>query len=387
MAMQLITDVVQSTGYFVNPLTNSAASAFPIATYGPRLLPPPARGCRQHAELRTSSPTAIRRMAPTMSSIAPATSAHGDARGARYLGESDFRHHGRRHELPDVQALGQRRQYGGRSAHPDMTAMTIAYGVTSGQGSASNSVDTYLSATAVTAAPIGRGPIGAGHADVREPDVRTAGTDERHGDFHPQHRRDEQDRGDDMIAARETSRTRARHGAGDGAPDAGRRHHPCASRCSAASGSTRRSPANLREKQRALSAAETAEQYAEYWLANGGSGSAPLASVRPRSRHRDPDLHQLVDRARPHCPGPSASTTSLTAASVPTPMNMTTTPALGSYTTHAEFYIPYVGQTPADSARSTRSMHGGYGGSPDTTAVVESTYIVQTSVKDLGTNQ
>src|ERR1700684_2988726 len=35
---------------------------------------------------------------------------------------------------------------------------------------------------------------------------------------------------------------------------------------------------NLREKQRALSAAETAEQYAEYWLATG-SGSATAAPI------------------------------------------------------------------------------------------------------------
>jgi len=36
---------------------------------------------------------------------------------------------------------------------------------------------------------------------------------------------------------------------------------------------------NLREKQRALSAAETAEQYAEYWLTSGGgSANAPLTT-------------------------------------------------------------------------------------------------------------
>src|ERR1700679_2369119 len=35
MAMQLITDVVQSTGYYTSPLTNSASSAFLVGTYGP----------------------------------------------------------------------------------------------------------------------------------------------------------------------------------------------------------------------------------------------------------------------------------------------------------------------------------------------------------------
>ena len=44
---------------------------------------------------------------------------------------------------------------------------------------------------------------------------------------------------------------------------------------------------NLREKQRALSAAETAEQYAEYWLTGGGgsanSGMVVCTSVAPAS--------------------------------------------------------------------------------------------------------
>jgi type IV pilus assembly protein PilW len=35
MAMQLITDVVQSTGYYILPVTNSATSAFLVGTYGP----------------------------------------------------------------------------------------------------------------------------------------------------------------------------------------------------------------------------------------------------------------------------------------------------------------------------------------------------------------
>src|SRR5271168_3355748 len=35
MAMQLITDVVQSTGYYTNPVVNSANSSFLVGTYGP----------------------------------------------------------------------------------------------------------------------------------------------------------------------------------------------------------------------------------------------------------------------------------------------------------------------------------------------------------------
>jgi len=36
---------------------------------------------------------------------------------------------------------------------------------------------------------------------------------------------------------------------------------------------------NLREKQRALSAAETAEQYAEYWLTTGGGSANAVLGV------------------------------------------------------------------------------------------------------------
>src|ERR1700688_3832095 len=40
---------------------------------------------------------------------------------------------------------------------------------------------------------------------------------------------------------------------------------------------------NVREKQRALHAAETAEQYAEYWLANGNSSAGGNCAAGPLS--------------------------------------------------------------------------------------------------------
>jgi type IV pilus assembly protein PilX len=145
--------------------------------------------------------------------------------------------------------------------------------------------------------------------------------------------------------------------------------------------------ANLREKQRALNAAESAEQYAEYFLANGGSGSAPLGICSP----------PLVTGPTPICTNPMTSPATLpwttgvnyalTAATAPSAMNITTTPALGSFYYSPAYYIAYVGQTAGGLGKIYQIDAVAYGASPDTAAVVESTYIVQTSVQDLGSNQ
>jgi type IV pilus assembly protein PilX len=145
---------------------------------------------------------------------------------------------------------------------------------------------------------------------------------------------------------------------------------------------------NLREKQRALSAAETAEQYAEYWLTSGGgSANSPMVAC----------ASVVTASAAQICINPLASAASMPwqsggnlvgvtyAPSVPTPMNVTTTPGLGNYYATPAFYIQYLGTNANGTLYQIDAQ--GYGGSPDTVAVVESTYIVQTSVKDLSSNQ
>jgi type IV pilus assembly protein PilX len=145
---------------------------------------------------------------------------------------------------------------------------------------------------------------------------------------------------------------------------------------------------NLREKQRALSAAETAEQYAEYWLTGGGgsanSGMVVCTSVAPASA---PQI----------CSNALTSATSLPwqasgnfvgvpyTPTVPSPMNVTTTPVQGSYYATPAFYIQWLGTNATGTIYQIDAQ--GYGGSPDTVAVVEATYIVQSSVKDLSSNQ
>jgi Tfp pilus assembly protein PilX len=65
-------------------------------------------------------------------------------------------------------------------------------------------------------------------------------------------------------------------------------------------------------------------------------------------------------------------------------MNVTTTPVQGSYYSKPQFYVQYLGATTNGVIYQIDAQ--GYGGSPDTVAVVESTYIVQSGVKNLAPN-
>jgi Tfp pilus assembly protein PilX len=68
-------------------------------------------------------------------------------------------------------------------------------------------------------------------------------------------------------------------------------------------------------------------------------------------------------------------------------MNITTSPTQGSYYYTPSFYITYLGATANGQGKIYQIDAAAYGGSPDTAAIVESTYLVQTSVQCLGCNQ
>jgi type IV pilus assembly protein PilX len=145
---------------------------------------------------------------------------------------------------------------------------------------------------------------------------------------------------------------------------------------------------NVREKHRAVSAAETAEEYAEWWLANGNAGSGTGITCAP----------PLVAAAAAQvC---SSAMASVNAASLPVPWqigvtypapaSMPITPTGGassgqnSFYYAPTFYVSYLGPSPNGLGTVYQIDAAGYAGSPDTAAVIESTYLVQQSVKDLG---
>jgi type IV pilus assembly protein PilX len=142
---------------------------------------------------------------------------------------------------------------------------------------------------------------------------------------------------------------------------------------------------NVREKGRALNAAESAQQYAEWWLSQGNGSTGVTCS-------------QVVSSAVGQVCANAIGATNAAYLAVPwaagvtyTPPNMTLTPTSagsaptpGSYYAAPVFYIQYLGLTPAGNGSVFKIDAVGYGGSPYAVAIVESTYAVVSGVKDLG---
>lgn len=138
---------------------------------------------------------------------------------------------------------------------------------------------------------------------------------------------------------------------------------------------------NVREKHRALNAAETAEEYAEWWLAsgNGSTGINCTAMVAATAGQVCSNvLSNAASLPMPWSVGVSYS------PGAPTAMNITTAGGQDTYYYTPTFYISYLGLSPNGLGSVYQIDAAGYAGSPDTVAVVESTYLVQQSVKDLG---
>jgi len=140
---------------------------------------------------------------------------------------------------------------------------------------------------------------------------------------------------------------------------------------------------NQREKQRALHAAESAQQYAEWWLSSGTGVTTPV----------------VCNAVVPFATGqvcanilPSANVTNLAwpagVTYAPPAMQFNTAGGANQYYQTPQFYISYLGTTADSSTSNFKLLYQvdavGYGGSQNAVAVVESTYFVTTGVCDLG---
>jgi type IV pilus assembly protein PilX len=136
---------------------------------------------------------------------------------------------------------------------------------------------------------------------------------------------------------------------------------------------------NVREKQRALSAAETAEQFAEYWLANGHASPGVACTSPPVSSA----VGQICTTplANPTTTPWTVGVNYLYAPSTATTMNTSTSGGQGTYYQIPQFHIAYLGGTTLNGQPATLYQidAAGYGGSPDTVAVVEAIYAISTS--------
>lgn len=151
---------------------------------------------------------------------------------------------------------------------------------------------------------------------------------------------------------------------------------------------------NTREKQRALQAAVSAQQFAEWWLSVGNTAS-PVSCTAPVTA---PTV-QVCSNILPTLVGGAQNIASLSWASTATGQGVIYTPpsmatsiqtganiGAGTYYASPVFYISYLGVGLGANGASGNLYQidaVGYGGSPNTAAVVESTYIVETADKPL----
>jgi len=160
---------------------------------------------------------------------------------------------------------------------------------------------------------------------------------------------------------------------------------------------------NVREKERALHAAESAEQYAEWWITQGNNAltlpvacGVPLLNANPFN-----DVGQICSNtlapqgARPNLGinvtqvpwtiagpggGPVGVTFLPTGMTTTGPQNVNNPP----YFDKPVFYIADLGVAADGQGEAYQIDAAGYGGSANAVAVVESTYEVAKGVSNLG---
>jgi type IV pilus assembly protein PilX len=159
-------------------------------------------------------------------------------------------------------------------------------------------------------------------------------------------------------------------------------------------GSQEKIAGNIREKDRALHAAETAQQYAEWWLLQGGNLAAGATACAAPVVSANTNPGQICNQTLQNALGLAANTQII---SVPmpwtlgltyTPPFMSTTPGVNGgqngqdppYFAPPGFYIADVGPANDGAGEAYQIDAYGFGGSSTTVAIVESSYEVQQGV-------
>jgi type IV pilus assembly protein PilX len=150
---------------------------------------------------------------------------------------------------------------------------------------------------------------------------------------------------------------------------------------------------NVREKQRAVNAAETAEQFAESWLSSGNATSAVACTTMVSANVGQVCTSTLQAQGI----NPASIPWQVAGANVgvnylpstPTLMTTSQTGGSGTYYSNPVFYVGFLNTAIVNGVSTTIYQIDavGYGGSANTAAVVESTYQVQSGTKNLGENQ
>jgi len=146
---------------------------------------------------------------------------------------------------------------------------------------------------------------------------------------------------------------------------------------------------NMREKHRAVQAAESAQQYAEWWLTSGVNANTVSVCaggvLNANANQGQVCSNSLQSQV-------NVTTVPWTVASGQlgvdyTPAGMTVAaaaPGANTYYAAPRFYIAQLGPYAGGNGTVYQIDSVGYGGTPEAVAVIESTYLVSSGVQDLG---
>ena len=145
----------------------------------------------------------------------------------------------------------------------------------------------------------------------------------------------------------------------------------------------------LREKLRAVHAAESAQQYAEWWLTNANNAAqAPVACNALLSANIGQG--QICSNSIAAVAGSAITVpwatggTAVGVSYTPPGMSVTTTVGAGTFYTPPRFYIAFLGPSASGNGNAFKIDAAGFGGTASAVAVVESTYEVSAGVVDRG---
>jgi type IV pilus assembly protein PilX len=152
---------------------------------------------------------------------------------------------------------------------------------------------------------------------------------------------------------------------------------------------------NQREKERALHAAESAQQYAEWWLSSGLGATTPIIcdSMVPVTTPASGQvcantLPSIVTNGNVANLPWQVGGANVGVSYNPPNMIMNTAGGVNTYYQTPVFYVSYLGLTASSTTSNYQLLYQvdavGYGGSANAVAVVESTYYVTSGICNLG---
>lgn len=139
---------------------------------------------------------------------------------------------------------------------------------------------------------------------------------------------------------------------------------------------------NLREKTRAVDAAQAAINYAEWWLTQGTNATTGVATGACAAASATPVVCNTPVPANAMTVTPWAVGVNYNPNANPGYMVVAAS-GVGTYFRAPQFYIQYVGLASGGTGALYRITAVGWGGNQSAVAVLQSTYIVSTGVQNL----